>query len=220
MIQFLEKVPLFKNLKEEQLQSIFQLCTKKVYKAGTVLFQEKEIGSVFYILLSGTVKIYTSSASGEEKILTIFKPGDSFGELSLLDGEPRSASAQALEDCILLTITAANFQSLMKDNFDIALNIMRELSRRLRETNQHVYDLTFLDARTRVIKHLILMANKHGTRSGTNVHIKMQLNYDELSKMAGVTKDILTKVIREFEEREILMANSNEFTLNLAKLRQ
>jgi CRP/FNR family cyclic AMP-dependent transcriptional regulator len=219
MIDFLQKVPLFSSLTNTQLAIISNICTKKSFKANTILFQEKELGAVFYIVFSGSVKVYTAAASGEEKILSLFRAGDSFGELSLIDGKPRSASAQTLEDSVMITLSAPNFLDLLKSNFDISLCIMRELCNRLRDTNQHVHDLTFLDARSRVIKSLIKLANKNGIRSGSIVTIKMMLNYDEVSQMAGVQKPILMQVIRDFQERQILTFLGSEMKLDLAKLR-
>ncbi|UJF32017.1 Crp/Fnr family transcriptional regulator [Paenibacillus hexagrammi] len=219
MIEFVKRVPLFSQLTEAQLQAVAQICSKRTYKANTVLFAEKDMGSVFYIVLSGSVKIYTTSNTGEEKILSICKAGESFGELSLIDGKPRSASAQTLEDSVLITLTGQNFLELLRSHFDMTLGIMRELSNRLRDTNQHVYDLTFLDARTRVIKSLIKMANKHGMRSGNIITIKLVLNFDEISQLAGVQKVTLMQVIRDLEEKEILSISPSDFKLDLAKLR-
>lgn len=219
MIEFLRKVPLFSGLSISQLESIASICTKRSFRAHTVLFQEKEPGSVFYIVYSGSVKIYTQAQSGEEKILSLIKQGESFGELSLIDGKPRSASAQTLEDSALTAITAQDFHQLLRNNFDICLIIMQELCNRLRDTNQHVFDLTFLDARTRVIKSLITLANKNGSRSGHLINIRMTLNYDEISQMAGVQKNTLMQVINDLQDKEIISFLGNEIQLNLAKLR-
>ena len=169
-------------------------------------------------MLSGSVKIYTSSG-GEDKILTVFKAGESFGELSLLDGKPRSASAQTLEDSALIILEKASFLNVLSHNFDITVVIMQELCQRLRDTNQHVHDLTFLDSRTRVLKHLITMANKHGERQGTMISLKIVFDFDDLSRMAGVKKDILMQVIRELQTKGILQVTDEGFTIDLAKLR-
>lgn len=219
MLEFIKRVPLFAQLNEQQLNALAQICTRRSYRASTVLFAEKDFGSVFYIVISGSVKIFTSGSTGEEKILSICKSGESFGELSLIDGKPRSASAQTLEDSVLLSMTANNFLDLLRSHFDITLGIMQELSGRLRETNQQVYDLTFLDARTRVIKSLITMANKHGIRSGNTITIKLVLNFDEISQLAGVQKVTLMQVIRDLEEKRILAISPSDFKLDLAKLR-
>lgn len=219
MLSLLHQVPLFKHLSEDQLTRISAICNRKGYKAGTVLFREKEPGDVFYIIVSGSVKVFTSNAGGEEKILSVFQAGDNFGELSLIDGKPRSASAQVLEDSMFLTLRGTDFIQLMKSHPDMSLSIMQELCRRIRETNDHVYDLTFVDARTRVLKNLIIFANKNGTRSGNVIHIRIALNYDELSRMAGVTKSVLMDVIRDLERIQILIPTQQGFTLDLSKLR-
>lgn len=219
MIDFLRQVPLFSNLNDKQLSHIAEICTKKQFRAQTVLFREREPGSAFYIVNAGSVKLYISNQSGEEKILSVFKAGDSFGELSLIDGKPRSASAQALEDSTMIVLGADTFLGLLKSNFDITLCIMQELAQRLRDTNQHVHDLTFLDARSRVVKSLILLANKSGTRNGMTIHVRLALNYDEISRMAGVQKTVLMQVMRDLESRGVISVALNEFTLHLDKLK-
>ncbi|TVY11890.1 Crp/Fnr family transcriptional regulator [Paenibacillus cremeus] len=219
MIEFLTKVPLFAGLNQDQLTSIAGICSKKSFRSGTVLFQEKEPGSVFYLVFSGSVKVYNRAHNGEEKILSLFHAGDSFGELSLIDGKPRSASAQTLEDSVLIALTAQSFLELLRSNFDISLLIMRELCSRLRDTNQHVYDLTFLDDRTRVIKSLITLFNKNGSRNGHHITLRMKLNYDEVSQLAGVQKPVLMQVIRDFQEKQILSFVGTDIVLDLAKLR-
>jgi CRP/FNR family transcriptional regulator, cyclic AMP receptor protein len=218
MLNFLKKVSLFNRLSNEQLQLIASICIRKSYSLSTVLFRENDPGATFYIVFSGSVKVYTSHG-GDEKILSVFKSGDSFGELSLIDGKPRSASAQTLEESQLISISAAAFHELLRDNFELCISIMRELCERLRETNQHVHDLTFLDARSRVIKNLIRLANKHGVREGTVINIKVSLNYDELSQMSGCQKPILMEVMRDLQARRIVSVLQNGFRLDLSKLR-
>ncbi|HZG58051.1 Crp/Fnr family transcriptional regulator [Paenibacillus sp.] len=219
MLSLLHQVPLFKHLSEEQLTRLSEICNRKGFKAGTVLFREKEPGDVFYIIVSGSVKVFTSNAGGEEKILSVFQAGDNFGELSLIDGKPRSASAQVLEDSMFLTLRGNEFIQLLKAHPDMSLSIMQELCRRIRETNEHVYDLTFVDARTRVLKNLIIFANKNGMRNGNTINIRIALNYDELARMAGVTKTVLMEVIRDLERIQILNSTAHGFSLDLSKLR-
>jgi CRP/FNR family transcriptional regulator/CRP/FNR family cyclic AMP-dependent transcriptional regulator len=215
---FLNQVQLFSQLNDEQIQMISNVCVRKNYKGGTVIFQQNEPGNTFYIVFSGSVKIFTSY-NGEEKVLSMFKSGDSFGELSLIDGKPRSASSQTLEDTSLITLSAQNFLEILRTNFEINLCIMRELCQRLRDTNQHVNDLTFLDARTRIIKNLIMLANKHGAREGNFIKIRVALNYDELSQMSNVQKPILMQVLRDLQEKQILVPTATDLRLDLTKLR-
>jgi CRP/FNR family transcriptional regulator, cyclic AMP receptor protein len=219
MIDLLKNVSLFENLTDEQLNNILAIAHRQTIPAQTVLFHENDHGAAFYIILKGSIKIFKRGTNGEEKVLSLLQSGDGFGELSLLDGRPRSASAQTLEQSTVLLVAEEPFHNLLKSNFDITRNIMAELCQRLRDTNQHVHDLTFLDSRTRVIKNLILLANRHGSRNGNFIVIKMPLNFDELAQMAGVQKQVLSQVIRDVEERGLLRLGAGEYTLDLSKLR-
>ena len=219
LIELLRNVSLFTNLTDDQLTLLSQYCSRASIRAGTILFNEKEFGTEFFIIVSGSVKIFTKGANSEEKILSVIGTGDSFGELALIDGKPRSASASTLVDCVMLVFSKQNFFGVLASNFDITLSVMQVLCQRLRDTNQHVHDLTFLDSRTRVLKQLIQMANKHGTRAGTTITLRNALNFDELSLMAGVQKEVLMQVLRELEQRTILHVTPDAFTIDLSKLR-
>jgi CRP/FNR family transcriptional regulator/CRP/FNR family cyclic AMP-dependent transcriptional regulator len=218
MIDLLRGISLFSNLDHFQLQSVANKCTTRTYKPGTILFRENEEGTVFYLVLSGAVKIYTSNSQGEDKIMSILTAGDSFGELALLDGKPRSATAQAIEDTTVISLFARNFQILLKEHFDLNLSILKQLSLRLRETNQQVHDLTYMDAKQRVVKNLIKLANDHGNRVGTFVHVKINLNYDELSQLAGVSKPLVFQVLAELQTKRILTVSGNLYRLDLSQL--
>ncbi|WP_027085344.1 Crp/Fnr family transcriptional regulator [Cohnella panacarvi] len=219
MIEWLKKVSLFDNLNDEQLEHILRIAQRRTIPQGSLLFQEKELGHTFYVVLSGSIKLFTRSNNGEEKVLSLVNAGESFGELSLLDGRPRSASAQTLEPTTVLELSSDQFMELLQNHFDITKGILTELSRRLRKTNEHVNDLTFLDGRTRVLKNLITLANQNGNREGNIISIHMALNYDELAQMAGVTKAVLSDVLRELESRGVLTFGINEYKINLLKLR-
>ncbi len=219
MIQWLKKVSLFDNLNDEQLEHIIRIAQRRSFAPGTVLFQEKEPGHIFYVVLSGSIKIYSKSQTGAEKVLSLINAGESFGELSLLDGRPRSASAQTLEATSVLELSSQAFMELLETHFDITRGILTELCRRLRQTNEQVNDLTFLDGRTRVLKNLITIANRNGKRDGQTISMHMALNYDELAQLAGVTKATLSDVLRELEGRGVLQFGINEYRLNLDKLR-
>lgn len=218
MIELLQGIPLFAGLPSGQLQSIADKCSTRTFKAGTILFRENEIGTTFYLVLSGAIKIYTTNKHGEDKIMSILAVGDSFGELALLDGKPRSATAQAIEDTKVLSLAAKPFQLLLKEHFDINLNILKQLSARLRETNQQVQDLTYMDARQRVVKNLSKLANDHGTRSGTIIRIQLRLNYNELSQLAGVPKALVFEVLQELQSKRILTVAGDQFLLDLRQL--
>lgn len=217
--EWLGKVNLFSTLSASQLAEIEAACHRTTYRTGTILFHEKEPGSVFYIILSGSVKIYTSSELGEDKLLSICKPGDSFGELALIDGLPRSASAQALEDAEVLSLSRPKFVQLLQRNFEINLAIMSSLCHIIRVSNEHVKDLTFLGARHRLVKSLIKLANEFGTREKDSITVKMVLNETEVSQMAGVPFHLFRQVISELQEKRMMDYWHGGFSLHLGRLK-
>jgi cAMP-binding proteins - catabolite gene activator and regulatory subunit of cAMP-dependent protein kinases len=217
--EMIRTVSLFQNLNDEQLDKVWAICKKVKYGPNTVLFREKEAGGAFYIVVSGSVKIYTSHG-GSQKILATFQPGDSFGEMSLIDGKPRSATAETLEESTLLSIEARDFLHLLQEQFDITLEIMRDLVQRLRDTNEHVQDLTFLDARTRVVKRLLMLANRNGRREGSVIHVRNALNYDELSRLAGVQHQVLIETVRDLETKGLLRFVPDGYRIDLTKLKR
>lgn len=218
-MKYLRNVALFRHLNDYQLKIIHNMCTKESFQAGSLLFRERELGETFYIVISGSVKLFTSSADGQEKILAVVGAGESFGELALIDQGTRSASAQTLEESVLYCLRRDHFMTLLKANFDITQGILIELCTRLRETNQHVQDLTFLDERTRIVKSIIQMASRNGQRDGSLIYFKIALNYDELAQLAGVKRDTLMRVIEEFQKRSILRYANEQFILDLSALR-
>ncbi|HZG75909.1 MAG TPA: Crp/Fnr family transcriptional regulator [Paenibacillus sp.] len=219
MIELLRETELFSGLSEPLLRSIADECVTNTYPSGTILFRENEVGTLLYFVVSGAIKIFTTNANGESKILSIITRGDSFGELSLLDGRPRSATAQVIEDTKLISLSSKSFNNLLKNNHDITLGIIRQLSTRLRETNQQVQDLTYLNSKQRVMKNLLQLASSHGRRNAKQIHVRLSLNYDELSQMAGVTKPVLFQVFHELQEKRILSFVDKEFILDLSKLK-
>ncbi|QGQ94760.1 Crp/Fnr family transcriptional regulator [Paenibacillus psychroresistens] len=219
MIEYLRMTSLFADLTSVHLERIAEECTMSTYPAGKILFHENDTGTVFYVVVFGAIKIYTSNINGEDKILSILTRNDSFGEISLLDGKPRSATAQTIEETRLIALTGKNFNNLLRTNFEITLNIIKQLSTRLRETNRQVHDLTYLDAKQRILKNLVTLAKTHGRRNKDTFTIKVNLDYDEMAQFAGVTKTLLFEVFSELQSKDILKVLNNQYVLDLTKLK-
>lgn len=211
----LGNVSVFSGFSQEQISFIIKHSTRTKYAPHTLLFRENDQGDTFLIILRGSVKIFIRNNQGKELVLSVLKVGDSFGELSLIDGQPRSASAATLEETELLHFTRAKFFELLNDNPKLAQGIMVELSRRLRKTNSQIGDLVFHDARYRILKNLILMANRFGKRKGDTIYVKMPLNHDELAQMAAVDRMELNEVIRDLENKRILWMKENSYEIHL-----
>lgn len=113
---------------------------KVSFKKGELIFAEGDLGSEMFIIQSGKIRIF-KNIDGFDQTLTVLEKGDFFGEMSILEGMPRSASAEAEEDCDLIKINSANFVAMIKSNIEIAIRIMRKLSLRLREANVQIEKL-------------------------------------------------------------------------------
>ncbi|MCS6838215.1 MAG: cyclic nucleotide-binding domain-containing protein [Bdellovibrionaceae bacterium] len=141
-MQYLKNVYLFKEMSDDELRKIAQAGTEKSYMAGQELFFSGQKADTFYVVINGTIQIYKSDASGEEHLLTRLSSGEHFGEMSFLTGDPRSASAQAVENSLVFEITYNKLQELLNQNVQMSERFHRALSRflarRLRATTQEL----------------------------------------------------------------------------------
>jgi len=197
MKQFLKNCVLFKNLNDQQLEKISEMLHKRFYKKGENVFLEQESGNILYIVFQGLIRIYKLSRQGSEKTLALLEKGDYFGEMALLDDNSRSASAQALEDSVLLTLDNNNFHQLISNNPEMATNIITTLSYRLREANQQIEDLTFHDVRARLTSTLEKLEEKYGIQKKEGVLIEKKITHQELANMAGTTRATATKILNK-----------------------
>jgi len=141
-ILFLKRIPLFSNIHGEGLKRIADISIEKVFEAGDIVFNEGDIGDVLYIIKKGSVKIFKKLESGEEKTLAVLKEQQYFGEMAILDDSTRSASARAAEDSILLSVDKENFREVVKEFPEIAFEIFKVFSQRLREANKEISALS------------------------------------------------------------------------------
>ncbi|HHY73676.1 MAG TPA: cyclic nucleotide-binding domain-containing protein [Bacillus bacterium] len=137
MLKILSKVPLFEMLSLEELQKIEEVSEVKGYQEGKQLFEEGDIGDTFYVVLIGKVKIYR-----DNKYIATFEKGDSFGELAIIDQEPRSATARIIEDSVLLSLSREVFLNFLRNNPDVTIKILEIVCKRLRKTNDNVSGLS------------------------------------------------------------------------------
>jgi len=139
----LRAIPLFSGLSDGDLGEIAELLIERRYPTRTTIFEEGSVGEYMYVIREGHVKISKMSDDGREKILEILGPGTFFGEMALLDKETRSASVKSTCACVLLALSRQDFLALLRRNPDISMQLICELSRRLRETDEEVRGLLF-----------------------------------------------------------------------------
>lgn len=217
----LQNVPLFNDLDDAETEQLAGLCRTRAVSRGNVIFYEDDPGTSCYIIVKGKVKIVVNADDGREHILGVLQDGDFFGEMSLIDGQPRSASAVAVEDVQMVTIQRDEFLKLLRSNPEISLKLLVTLSQRLRTADRNMESLAFLSAPGRVARLLLELGKDHGERTPEGLSFTHNMTRQELASLAGTSRETLTRVLMDYQDRGIIHLDKNRLTLkNENKLRE
>jgi CRP/FNR family transcriptional regulator, cyclic AMP receptor protein len=192
---FLRRVPLFHSLNEAQLDLLATGSLRRNYPRGRTIVAEGEPSQSLYILLSGRAKVQRSDSEGKEVILAVIGPGEFFGEMSLIDDAPRSASVITLESSDFMAINKDSFKAMLLQNNDIGMQIMRGLVRRLREADKKIETLALLDVYGRVARVLLDFSE---VVNGERI-VKARLPRQEIAKMIGASREMVSRVMKGLE---------------------
>jgi len=191
----LKAVPLFTSFPEDQLRMLTTMVTRRSAARSTTIMAGGDATDSLYIVLSGRLKVMMSDSDGKEVILSILGPGEFFGEMGLIDDEPRSASVVTIEACELLAIAKRDFKKCLLDNNDMAMAVMRGLVRRLREADRKIGSLALLDVYGRVARLLLDMAeNVNGEKVVTK-----RLPKQDIAKMIGASREMVSRVMKDLQ---------------------
>ena len=215
----LNEIPLFKGLDQAELTLISKRINKKNYPKGSIVFTEGQDSDGLYIISSGVIKVLTTHKDGREKTFEILQAGQWMGEVTLFGSSIRSATVETLEPTSFLIISPDNFKHLLIEIPNLAIQILETLSNRLREANRQIQGLVFLNSRSRVICNLINLAEVHGKTKGPEIEITIRLTHAELAKFAGVSRETVTKVLLELQEKLLIKVYSKHIkVLNMNNL--
>ncbi len=199
--ELLANVTIFKGLSPDALARL-SACLRPVrYAKDAVIVGQASQGDALYIIESGRVKVVLFGDSGREMILTMFRPGDFFGEMSLLDGQPRSANVIALEESRVLVLAREDFVRHLEEFPATALNILAEMSMRLRRADEIIGNLALLDVYGRLARVLIDLARKEGTPTDEGILIRERPTQQDLASMIGTSRETVSRVLSEYQRR-------------------
>ena len=191
----LKAVPLFASIPEDQLRLLAMVVTRKSAPRSTTIMAGGDPTDSLYIVLSGRLKVMMSDAEGKEVILSILGPGEFFGEMGLIDDEPRSATVITIEPCELLSVAKRDFKKALAENFEMTQAVMRGLVRRLREADRKIGSLALLDVYGRVARLLLDMAeNVNGEKIVTK-----RLPKQDIAKMIGASREMVSRVMKDLQ---------------------
>lgn len=205
-LSYLKNVPLFTEFDNRGLRILQKIARIANFKKGEKIFDENASGDRLYIVLSGRVKIFAASGV-KKKTLAYLEKGEFFGEMALLDMQPRSASSIAMEPSELLVIKKKDFQRLIKDYPEISLQIMKTISKRLRQADKEIEALTFGDVLGRIASTLLQLSAKYGEITENGCEIKMPLNHRDIAEIAGTGREMVSRTLNRFRRLKLISYN-------------
>ncbi|MFH1852811.1 MAG: Crp/Fnr family transcriptional regulator [Candidatus Neomarinimicrobiota bacterium] len=203
-IDLLKTVPIFSELTENVLVKISELMQVRSYVKEQMILMEEALGDSFFVISKGSVKITRLSEDGREVILAMLGEGEFFGEMSLLDGETRSANVVAIEDAEVMVLNRNDFLSLLERYPRIAISLLEELTRRLRKSDQQIESLSLSDAEKRIAITLIRLSEELGVIRHGAVTIKNLPYQQDIANMAGTSRETVSRTLKLLEEKEYI----------------
>jgi CRP-like cAMP-binding protein len=199
--ELLSQTPLFAGLGHDALMRIAKESNERTIRKGGLIFHEEDPADAFYVIASGTVKIFVSSGRGDEMVLATLRRSDGLGEIALLDDGPRTASAQALEPVTLLAFARSTFRELIHDDEAIADALLRSAGRLFRRITNQAADLVFLDLEGRVAKLLVAMAQERGEEHEGVVTLDLGVTQGDLAAMVGGSRQSVNQILHGLRSR-------------------
>jgi CRP/FNR family transcriptional regulator, cyclic AMP receptor protein len=209
LVPALRRVPLFAELSDAEIERVAELARERAYPKGSVILFEDDPGDALYVVVTGAVKVVLIGEDGREVILSVLKDGDFFGEMALIDDEPRSAHVIAMEDANLLVLRREDFQQRLREAPGMAVGLLHALSRRLREADDKIGGLVLLDVNGRVATLLLRMADEND-----GVHITHRVTHHTIAQMVGSSRETVSRTMRELAERGMIEIARSSITIN------
>jgi CRP/FNR family transcriptional regulator, cyclic AMP receptor protein len=213
-------VPLFSGLSTNDLRAVVGMMIRKQFKCGETIVQEdEEEGQTFFVISSGVVHVAVMTAEGKNAVLATLKHGDFFGEMALLDGEPRSASVIAAQDCDLFLLYRRVFLDMLQRFPKIAVHLLTEMSKRIRRANRHINTLSMMSVYGRVADVLLQLAKDQGIRAENMIFIYNRPTHQTIANMAGTSRETVSRILSQLQKKHYIAIDGKKLViLNEKKL--
>jgi CRP/FNR family cyclic AMP-dependent transcriptional regulator len=205
----LKAVPFFSQLDDKELEAVRALATEKNYPKNAVVLTEGEMGDSLYMIQSGKVKVFIGDENGREIILKILSPGAFFGEMSMIDKQPRSASVRTIEASTFLVLTHNAFERSLEQAPRIANLVMRCLAERVREADRKIGTLALMDVYGRVASTLLELA----VYNDGKLMVGEKLSQQDLANMVGASREMVNRILKDLSDRGFISIESKEITI-------
>jgi len=215
--QILAKVPIFSGLTASELSFLTQRTVPRHYSAGEMVFGEGEPCSGLYVVESGNVRIFKSSTSGREQVLSIDGPGGSIAELPVFDGGNYPASATAIDDVTLLFVSKQDFQALCFAHPQVPLKVLKVVGARLRRLVGIIEELSFTTVRHRLASYLLRLAQASSKRSSEGVEITLLISNQELAAQIGTVRELVSRNLSRLQAEGTLKIDGRNILIRNLK---
>jgi CRP/FNR family transcriptional regulator, cyclic AMP receptor protein len=220
-LDFLGRMPLFAGLSADELAGLAQDFTPRQFQPGETIFFEGDPGQTLCLIESGQVRIYVQNEVGQETSVALYGPGELLGELAVIDEQPRSASAVALQPSLVHVVGRDRFHYWLRESPQLSRNFLKALSARIRQTTRQVGDLTFLDVPARLARQLLQLAQVYGRSHNQHVFIDAALNQSDLASLTGATRESVNKALAALRRQGVIQIEQGYITiLDIAALRE
>jgi len=214
VIELLRGIPLFSGLGQDQVQAIARVGEIQSAAKGAIIIREDETQSRgLFVLLEGEAKVVLTGSEGREAVIAFLSEGDFFGEMSLLDGDPRSATVRASGETRLLFLKRDSFFELLRTFPEIAISMLAELSTRLRNANRKISALALSPVNARIAGALLQLAELRGVRVRGQVIIRDRPTQQEIADMANTTRETVSRVLSQLQKDGLISVEGRDLLL-------
>ena len=198
----LERTRLFRGLPAATIQRVSALSIRRSYTDGAIVFSQADSGDALYGVVTGKIRISASSPTGREMFLNIMEPGDTFGEIALLDGRRRTATASAISQSELIIITRDHFLELLKHEPELVSHVVQLLCERIRWTSGLAEDSALLSVPERLARRLLSLGQLHGHETPNGV--ELSISQEEVARFLGLTRQVVNQYLQNWKTQGCL----------------
>ena len=211
--ELLKRVPLFEELSESELEALSQVALLRTFPKDRVVIMAEEEGDSLFVIHNGQVKVSIVSEDGREVILSILGEGNFFGEMSLLDGHPRSANVTTSQETELLMVRRADFLRFIQKSPQTAIKLLSVLASRLRITDRKIEGLALSDVTGRITQTLLQLADEQGLPTQEGVLIKDRPTHQDLANMSGTTRETVSRILKRLENQGYIIPRGRDLLI-------
>lgn len=210
-VDALRSMPIFESLSVERLVPIARVAIGRKVARGATVLRAGDRTDFVYFILAGSLRVLVSDEEGREVILSHLGPGEFFGEMGVLDDNPRSATVEAITPCELIVVSKTDFRRCLAENFDVSLYIMRSLVKRLRMADRKIESLALMDVYGRVARLLLEMAEEDG--QGRRV-VKGKVSRQDIARMVGASREMVSRVMKDLSLQGLIEEGDGRILLH------